>query len=60
MKMLLAAAATGAAIAGIILYLDNQNRRQPARQIRGAAREAYDTMNAGIGHVERNTEKLLS
>jgi hypothetical protein len=52
-KILIAATAVGAAIAGIILY--SRKRNNGARQIENAAKDAYDTMNDGIGKVERNT-----
>ncbi|HEX2606228.1 MAG TPA: hypothetical protein VHK91_02570 [Flavisolibacter sp.] len=52
-NMLLAAAAVGAATAGLILYLRDRDRNKGTRQIKGAAKDAYDTMNAGIGKVER-------
>jgi len=52
MKSLLIAATTlGAVIAGLILY--NRNRNSTQGQIEGAARDAYKTMNEGIGRVER-------
>ena len=53
-KILIAATAVGAAIAGIILY-NGRKRNRGAKQIDNAAKEAYDTMNDGIGKVERNT-----
>lgn len=53
-KILIAAAAVGAAIAGIILYNRNKNNEEPKR-IEDAAKDAYDAMNEGIGKVERGT-----
>jgi hypothetical protein len=53
-KILIAATAVGTAIAGIILYNRKKNSSE-ARQIGHAAKDAYDTMNDGIGKVERNT-----
>ena len=52
-KILFAATAVGAAIAGIILY--NKRRSNSASgQIENAAKDAYDTMNNGLGKIERN------
>lgn len=52
-KVLVAATAVGAAIAGIILY--NRKRNNSGRKrIENAAKDAYDTMNEGLGKVERN------
>ncbi|MGZ3923654.1 MAG: hypothetical protein ACXVBJ_07780 [Flavisolibacter sp.] len=51
-KILFAATAVGAAIAGIILY--NRRRMNSASgQIENAASDAYNTMNNGIGKIER-------
>jgi len=52
-KILIAATAVGATIAGIILY--NRRRHTGTKQIENAAKDAYDTMNYGLGKVERNT-----
>ena len=52
-KILIAATAVGAAIAGIVLY--NRKRNNGPRQIENAAKDAYNTMNDGIGKVERST-----
>lgn len=52
-KILIAATAVGAAIAGIILYNRRRNT-QGVRRVKNAAKDAYDTMNEGIGKVERN------
>ena len=51
-KILIAATTVGAAIAGIILYSRKRNNGQ--RQVEDAAKNAYDTMNNGIGKIERN------
>jgi hypothetical protein len=53
-SIFLAATAVGTAIAGIILY----NRRRSnsgTRQIENAASDAYQTMNSGLGKIERST-----
>jgi hypothetical protein len=50
-SMLLAATTVGLAIAGLILY--NQQRAKPKNRIKDAAKNAYQTMNEGIGSVER-------
>lgn len=52
-KILIAATAVGATIAGIILY--KRKRNNGAKPVENAAKDAYDTMNDGIGKVERNT-----
>lgn len=52
-KILIAATAVGAAIAGLILY--SRKRNQEPRRIEDAAKDAYQTMNDGIGKVERHT-----
>ena len=52
-KILIAATAVGAAIAGIILY--NRKRNTDSKTIENAAQDAYNTMNDGLGKVERNT-----
>ena len=51
-KILIAATAVGAAIAGIILYNRKRVNSDPG-QIEDAAKNAYDTMNNGIGKIER-------
>lgn len=51
-KILIAATTVGAAIAGIILY--NRNKNNGSKRIENAAKDAYNTMNDGIGKVERN------
>lgn len=53
-KILIAATAVGAAIAGIILYNRNRNSGE-VKKVEHAAKDAYDTMNEGIGTIERNT-----
>jgi hypothetical protein len=52
-KMLIASIAVGAAIAGIILST-RRNNSKGTKQVGDAARDAYKTMNAGLGTVERN------
>jgi hypothetical protein len=52
-KILIAATAVGATIAGLVLY--SRKRNNEPRQIEDAAKDAYKTMNDGIGKVERNT-----
>lgn len=51
-KILIAATAVGAAIAGIILY--NRKKNSGSRQIENAASDAYQTMNKGIGKAEHS------
>lgn len=52
-KILIAATAVGATIAGIILY--NRRRNNGPKRIENAAKDAYNTMNDGLAKVERNT-----
>lgn len=51
-KILIAATAVGATIAGIILY--SKKRSNAPKQVESAAKDAYNTMNDGIGKIERN------
>ena len=51
-KILIAATAVGATIAGLILY--SRKRNSGSKQIENAAKDAYDTMNNGLGKIERN------
>lgn len=55
-KILIAATAVGATIAGLILY--NRKRNTGTKRIENAAKSAYDTMNNGIGKVERGTMSM--
>lgn len=50
-SMLLTATVVGAAITGLILYYQKKNK--PANRIEDAAKDAYQTMNEGIGGIER-------
>ena len=52
-NILLAATAVGAAIAGIMIF--GRKRNNGPKQIENAAKDAYKTMNYGLGKVERNT-----
>ena len=52
-KILITATAVGAAIAGIILY--NSKRNSGSKRVEEAAKDAYKTMNDGLGKIERNT-----
>jgi hypothetical protein len=52
-KILIAATAVGATIAGLILY--NRRRNSASGQVERAAKDAYNTMNNGLGKIERNT-----
>lgn len=55
-KILVAATAVGAAIAGIILY--SRKRNHGTKQVEDAAKDAYNTMNDGIGKVERGAMSM--
>ncbi len=50
-KMLITASALGAAIAGLVLYAKRKNK--PENKIKDAAKDAYETMNKGLGGIER-------
>lgn len=50
-KILIAATAVGAAIAGLIIY--SRKKNPSSGKIEDAAKDAYQTMNEGIGKVER-------
>jgi hypothetical protein len=52
-KILIAATAVGATIAGIMLF--NRKRNTGTKRIENAASDAYSTMNNSLGKVERNT-----
>jgi hypothetical protein len=49
--MLLSAAAVGAVLAAMILYVDRKNK--PGNRVKDAAKDAYKLMNKGIGSIER-------
>ena len=51
-KILIAATTVGAAVAGIILY--SRTRNSATSQIENAAKDAYATINNGLGKIERN------
>lgn len=54
--MFIAATVAGAAVAGLILYLQKLNKDRnllDSGNIKRAAKDAYDTMNEGIGSLER-------
>lgn len=53
-KILVAATAVGATIAGIMLYNRRRNSNG-SRPIENAAKDAYNTMNNGLGKIERNS-----
>lgn len=50
-NMLLTAAAVGAVLAAMLIYVERKNSSR--NKIAGAAEDAYDTMNKAIGSVER-------
>jgi len=56
-NMLLTATAVGAAIAGLALYYQKKNK--PQNQIKDAAKNAYQTMNEGIGSIERPMQHAM-
>ncbi|MFL5787617.1 MAG: hypothetical protein ACJ748_06165 [Flavisolibacter sp.] len=51
-SILIAAGIVGAAAAGTILYLKKRNNAG-TDEVKGAAKNAYKKMNAGIGKAER-------
>jgi hypothetical protein len=56
-KILIAATAVGATIAGLILY--NRKRNSAPSRVEDAAKDAYRTMNDGIGKVERTASHSM-
>ena len=56
-KILIAATAVGATIAGLILY--KRKRNGASGRIEDAAKDAYRTMNDGIGKVERTASHSM-
>ncbi|MDB5206441.1 MAG: hypothetical protein JWR72_1516 [Flavisolibacter sp.] len=50
-KMFIAASAVGAAIAGLVLYYQRKNK--PENKMIDAAKDAYQTINNGLGNLER-------
>jgi LPXTG cell wall anchor motif len=56
-NMLLTAAALGAVIAGLALYYQKKNK--PQNRIKDAAKDAYQTMNEGIGSIERPMQHAM-
>ena len=50
-SMLIAAAAVGTALAGLVLYARRQNK--PGKEIEDAATGAHKTINGAMGSVER-------
>jgi Mn2+/Fe2+ NRAMP family transporter len=61
-SMLIAAAIVGAAVAGLILYLRNHIEDTPTLgqgDIKDAAKSAYDTMNEGLGKLDRPAQHAM-
>lgn len=56
-SILITATAVGATIAGLILYY--QRKAKPENKILDAAKNAYDTMNEGIGRIERSAHYAM-
>ncbi len=56
-KLLLAASAVGTAIAGLILYYQRKNKT--GNRIEDAAKNAYKTINSGIGSIERPAQHTI-
>lgn len=50
-NMLVTAAAVGSVLAAFVLYAERKRRLR--NRIEDAAEDAYDTMNKGIGKLER-------
>ena len=59
-NMLLAASALGVLIATLIVAFGRQEKSGKKGLIGGAAKDAYHTMNSGIGGLERSSMKNLS
>ena len=56
-SMLIAATTVGLVITGLLLY--DQQRSKPKNRIKAAAKDAYKTMNKGIGSVERPMQHAM-
>ena len=56
-NILLTATGVGAIIAGFILYAQKKNK--PQNKIKDAAKDAYQTMNEGIGSLERPMQHAM-
>lgn len=56
-NMLFAVALVGGAITGLILYYEKKNK--PLNKVTDAAKDAYNTMNEGIGRVERPMQHAM-
>jgi hypothetical protein len=58
-NMLLASTALGVLVATLIIAFGNRSKSS-GNTIKGAAKDAYQTMNKGIGGIERSTVRNLS
>lgn len=60
-KLIIATVATGAAVAGLLLYLRNKTTQgRLDNNVSDAARDAYNTMNKHIGKTERTFDYALN
>ena len=61
-KLFIATIAIGAAIAGLLLYMqsDQYAEKKTADDISDAAEDAYDTMNKHIGRAEHAFDHTLN
>ncbi len=55
--MFLTAAAVGAVLAAMILYVERKNK--PGNQVKDAAKDAYRQMNGAIGSLERPAHRAM-
>ena len=58
-NILIFACVAGIASAIAIYFTTEANKSSGANRIAGAAEDAYDTMNQGIGSVERGTRNAF-
>lgn len=61
-SLLITAAIVGAAAAALIIYMSDTNTGASIKgsdNVEGAAEDAYDTMNAHLGNLEKETEKAF-
>ena len=56
-NMLFTASVVGIAIAVLVLYY--QKTTKPKNRIEDAAKDAYNTMNEGIGSIERPMQHVM-
>lgn len=62
-SLLITAAIVGAAAAALIIYMSDSTTGASLKgsdNVEGAAEDAYDTMNAHLGNLEKETERAFN